>query len=141
MLKNERHLFAIEGKSFPHITKKNNLPETQGDIEKIFKIRCKTAAQEVQGPVVIEDTCPCCTALKGLSGPCIEWFLNKLGPDGLYKSFNDWDDKSAQPICTFAYCEGSGQDQVVLFQGITKGKIVHPRGDNDFGWDMFLLQT
>lgn len=134
--KKREEFIAILGKSFPHITtKKIDLPEYQGDIEEICKLKCKTAAQEVQGPVVIEDTCLCFTALKGLPGPYIKWFLDKLGPDGLYKLLNGWDDKSAQAICTFAYCEGNEQDQVLLFQGITKGKIVNPRGDNGFGWD------
>lgn len=45
-----------------------------------------------------------------------------------------WDDKSAQAICTFAYSPNA-DEKVILFQGITEGNIVYPRGPRDFGWD------
>lgn len=69
-----------------------------------------------------------------LSGPYVKWFLERLGPEGLYKLLEGWDDKSAQAVCTFAYTSNAGEE-VVLFQGITEGNIVLPRGPRDFGWD------
>jgi len=64
-----------------------------------------------------------------------------------------FEDKSAQAICTFAYCEGPGSD-CIIFQGRThvcldhsnpselflltsshKGKLVPARGPANFGWD------
>ncbi|KAG7189216.1 hypothetical protein KM043_008779 [Ampulex compressa] len=87
------------------------------------------------GPVIIEDTCLCFNALKGLPGPYIKWFLDKLGPDGLHTLLHGWEDKTAEAVCTFAYCEGQKGDPVLLFQGRTQGTIVNPRGPRDFGWD------
>jgi len=37
---------------------------------------------QIQGPVIVEDTCLCFTALGDLPGPYVKWFLKKLGPEG-----------------------------------------------------------
>ncbi len=44
------------------------------------------------------------------------------------------DSNEAEAVCTFAFCEGRGQP-VELFQGVTRGRIVSPRGASGFGWD------
>ncbi|XP_066587713.1 inosine triphosphate pyrophosphatase [Prorops nasuta] len=128
---------AILGKNFPRkmTNMKIDLPEFQGEIEEICKEKCKVAARMVKGPVVIEDTCLCFNAYKGLPGPYIKWFLDSIGPEGLYKMLHGWEDKTAEAICTFAYCAGGEEDPVILFQGRTRGTIVDPRGPRDFGWD------
>jgi len=36
-------------------------------------------------PVFIEDTSLCYNAMKGLPGPYIKWFFDKVGNEGLYK--------------------------------------------------------
>lgn len=69
-----------------------------------------------------------------LIGPYIKWFLEKIGPDGLFKMLAGFEDKSATAVCTFAYTSGEN-DEVLLFQGKTDGHIVNPRGPRDFGWD------
>lgn len=68
------------------------------------------------------------------TGPYIKWFLDRLEPEGLHKLLDGWTDKSAKAICTFAYVEDVG-GEVILFQGITEGDIVEPRGTREFGWD------
>ncbi|XP_043461771.1 inosine triphosphate pyrophosphatase [Leptopilina heterotoma] len=127
---------AIMGKNCTKkiISKKVDLPEYQGEIEEISVEKCKAAADIVNGPVVIEDTCLCFNAMNGLPGPYIKWFLDKLGADGLHTMLNGWDDKTAQAVCTFAYTEGPNEP-VILFQGRTFGTIVTPKGPRDFGWD------
>jgi inosine triphosphate pyrophosphatase len=52
-----------------------------------------------------------------------KWFLKALGPDNLYKMLAGFEDKSAQAICTFAYCEGPGHEPL-LFQGRTDVSIL-----------------
>ena len=127
---------AILGKTFPKevVNKKVDLPEYQGEIDEISVEKCRAAAAIVKGPVIIEDTCLCFNAMKGLPGPYIKWFLDKLGADGLYRMLDGWEDKSAQAVCTFAYSNGP-EEPVILFQGRTTGTIVSPRGPKDFGWD------
>ncbi|XP_055591771.1 inosine triphosphate pyrophosphatase [Uranotaenia lowii] len=127
---------AILGSKFPREISavKLDLPELQGEVDEICKKKCQEAARLVKGPVIVEDTCLCFNALKGLPGPYIKWFLEKLGPEGLHKLLDGWDDKSAQAVCTFAYAPDEN-GEVILFQGRTDGKIVFPRGCRDFGWD------
>ena len=55
-----------------------------------------------------------------------------LGAKNLHKMLSGFDDKSAQAICTFGYCEGPGHEPV-LFQGRTDGTLVESRGSTAFG--------
>uniref|UniRef100_A0A2K6GP71 Inosine triphosphate pyrophosphatase n=1 Tax=Propithecus coquereli TaxID=379532 RepID=A0A2K6GP71_PROCO len=91
--------------------------------------------EEVKGPVLVEDTCLCFNALKGLPGPYIKWFLEKLKPEGLHQLLAGHEDKSAYALCTFALSTGDPSEPVHLFRGRTSGQIVVPRGSRDFGWD------
>ena len=88
---------------------------------------------QVNGPVIVEDTCLCFNALGGMPGPYIKWFLSALGPDGLPRLLADFDDKTANAVCMFGYAES--KDQINVFEGKTAGHIVPPRGSRDFGWD------
>ena len=55
-----------------------------------------------------------------------------LGAHQLHKMLDGFSDKSAQAVCTFAYCEGPGYEPV-LFQGRTDGMLVQSRGSTVFG--------
>lgn len=130
-------VIQILGDSFPYtlVAKKIDLPEYQGEPEEISIQKCQEAAKQIQGPVIVEDTCLCFKALGGLPGPYIKWFLEKLKPEGLYKLLAGFEDKSAYALCTFAFSTGNPGDPVKLFKGQTHGHIVDPRGPRDFGWD------
>lgn len=41
----------------------------------------------------------------------------------------------ASAICTFAYASGVEGEAVEVLQGVTRGRIVAPRGCGGFGWD------
>lgn len=110
-----------------------DLPEYQGEPEEIAIAKCKAAIEIAQAPVLVEDTSLCFNALKGLPGPYIKWFLDKLKPEGLFKLLAGFEDKSAYAMCIFAY--GEPGKEVQLFTGKTNGSIVHPRGPTSFGWD------
>ncbi|KAL1984786.1 hypothetical protein VTN96DRAFT_8727 [Rasamsonia emersonii] len=111
-----------------------DVPEIQGTSEEIAKEKCRRAAEVIGGPVLTEDTALEFHALKGLPGPYIKWFLEALGHDGLNKLLDPYEDKSAEAVCTFAFCRGPGEEPI-LFQGRTVGKIVAARGPANFGWD------
>lgn len=72
-----------------------NLPEFQGEPEFIAKEKVKLAAKEINGPAIVEDVSLCFNALKGLPGPYIKDFLEKLGPEGLYQLLQGFSDKTA----------------------------------------------
>lgn len=143
-VKKLEEVVAILGKSFPReiVSKMLDLPELQGELDDICKMKCAEAAKQLKSiapdgldcPVIVEDTCLRFNALGGLPGPYIKWFLDKLKPEGLHQLLAGWEDKTAEAVCTFAYSPGPGHE-VTLFQGITKGEIVYPRGTQDFGWD------
>ncbi|KAH8598028.1 inosine triphosphate pyrophosphatase-like protein [Bisporella sp. PMI_857] len=111
-----------------------DLVEIQGTIEEVSADKCRRAAEAVNGPVLIEDTCLCFNALKELPGPYIKWFMQAIGHEGLNNLLAAYPDKSAQAICTFAYSAGPGHEPII-FQGRTDGKIVPARGPTTFGWD------
>ncbi|KAK2749167.1 nucleoside triphosphate pyrophosphohydrolase ham1 [Myotisia sp. PD_48] len=111
-----------------------DVPELQGSIEHIAKEKCRKAAEAVNGPALTDDTALEFNALKGLPGPYIKWFLEKLGHDGLNKLVEPYEDKSIVATATFAFCSGPGEEPII-FQGRTEGKIVPARGPTKFGWD------
>ncbi|XP_007550643.1 inosine triphosphate pyrophosphatase [Poecilia latipinna] len=126
----------ILGDQFPYkvVSKKIDLPEYQGEPDEISIQKCKEAARQIDGPVMVEDTCLCFRALGGLPGPYIKWFLAQLKPEGLHKLLAGFEDKSAWALCTFAFCAGK-DEPVQLFRGKIEGMIVEPRGPPEFGWD------
>ncbi|XP_050373090.1 inosine triphosphate pyrophosphatase [Argentina anserina] len=125
---------AILGNSIPFNSLKLDLPELQGEPEDISKEKARLAAIQVNGPVLVEDTCLCFNALKGLPGPYIKWFLQKIGHEGLNNMLMAYEDKSAYALCAFSFAIGPDAEPIA-FLGKTPGKIVPARGPNDFGWD------
>ncbi|RYY31979.1 non-canonical purine NTP pyrophosphatase [archaeon] len=80
--------------------------------------KCKSAADEVRGPVLVDDTSLCFNALNGLPGVYIRPFLETVGHDGLNKLLAGYEDKTAYAQCIFAFSEGPGAEPV-LFAGRT----------------------
>lgn len=119
---------------FTLTNKKVDLPELQGEPLEIAEEKCRLAAQDVDGPVLTEDTSLCFHALNGMPGPYIKWFLEKCGHAGLNKMLDGFDDRSAYAHSIFAFTEGPNQP-VHLLEGRTEGRIVPARGPKDFGWD------
>lgn len=72
-----------------------DLPELQGEPKEIAKEKVMIAYRQIKKPVLIEDTSLCYNSLKGLPGPYIKWFLEKLGHEGLNKLLAAYEDKSA----------------------------------------------
>ncbi|XP_027119582.1 inosine triphosphate pyrophosphatase [Coffea arabica] len=125
---------TILGNSIPFQSLKLDLPERQGEPEDISKEKAKIAAKEVNGPVLVEDTCLCFNALEGLPGPYVKWFLQKIGHEGLNNLLMAYEDKSAYALCIFSLALGPNMEPIT-FLGKTAGKIVPAKGPNDFGWD------
>lgn len=112
-----------------------DLPELQAsDPIEISRNKALIAVKQLNRPVLVEDTSLCFTALNGLPGPYIKWFLEKCGHIGLNNLLAAYTDKSAYAQCIFAYCE-SVDSEPIIFDGRCPGRIVLPRGPNKFGWD------
>ncbi|KAJ9154062.1 hypothetical protein P3X46_027440 [Hevea brasiliensis] len=125
---------AIIGQSIPLRSLKIDLPELQGEPDAISKEKARLAAEKVKGPVLVEDTCLCYNALKGLPGPYVKWYLDKTGLQGLNNLLAAYEDKSAYALCTFSFALDA-ESEPLTFLEKTMGKIVPPRGPKDFGWD------
>ena len=104
------------------------MPELQGEPAEISREKCRLAVDMLKCPVIVEDTCLCFNAYKGLPGPymsvnlareisCLrfdpkpkfitfnsKWFLEKMGHDGLNKMLEPFEDKSAYALCMFSLC-------------------------------------
>jgi len=151
-------VIAILGDQLPFniISQKLDLPELQGEPEEVSLAKCALAAQQVVGPVMVEDTSLCFNALGGLPGVYIKWFLEKTGHEGLNNLLAAYEDKSAYAQCVFALNLGTATpadgkvggdagdgDAAIsagivaprVFVGRTAGTIVPARGPLDFGWD------
>ena len=44
---------------------------------------------QADGAVMVEDTSLCFNAYKGLPGPYVKWFLQKVGPMGLFQMLGE----------------------------------------------------
>ena len=65
-------------------------------------------------------------------------FQDRLKSEGLYRILQDYDDKSAEAVCTLAFCPAPHADPVI-FTGRTKGTIVAPVEGRGFGWDSIFV--
>ncbi|KAI9096923.1 inosine triphosphate pyrophosphatase [Phlyctochytrium arcticum] len=117
----------------PLVSEKLDLPETQGTRASISADKARHAASILKRPVLTEDTSLCFKAMNDLPGPYIKWFLEGVGHEGLNKMLAGFDDKSAEAVCTMAYCKPG--EEPILFEGKTPGSIVPARGPATFGWD------
>eukprot|EP00921_Rhytidocystis_pertsovi_P011723 GHVQ01018967.1.p1 GENE.GHVQ01018967.1~~GHVQ01018967.1.p1 ORF type:complete len:192 (+),score=27.01 GHVQ01018967.1:135-710(+) len=118
-----------------------HLPELQGDPTDIATEKCLLAYNIVKGPVCVEDTSLCFNALHGLPGPYIKWFTSKMGVEEVPKLLAGYEDKTAEAVCIFSYCDCS-LTKPVTFKGTTEGRIVSPpRGSQHFGWDAIFEPT
>lgn len=115
-----------------------DLPEIQSlAVETIAIEKAKTAYQHVDSPVIVEDTALSFTALGGLPGPFIKWFLDTIGSDGLCRLLADYTDRSAVATTCLALYDG---ETVRTFVGEATGKIATvPAGTTDFGWNNIFI--
>ncbi|CAA6662584.1 unnamed protein product [Spirodela intermedia] len=137
---------AILGDSIPFRSLKLDLPELQGEPDEISKEKARLAAIQVNGPVLVEDTCLCFNALNGLPGPYIKWFLEKTGHEGLNNILKAYEDKSAYAMCIFSLALGPttepmsfcGKTHSITDAGVFFFFFREDRsspGATDFGWD------
>ena len=105
-----------------------DLPEIQGlDPKKIIEHKLIKAQELQQGSLVVGDTSLSMSALKGLPGPLIKWFLKTIGVEGLAEIAQQKQDSQAVAKVVLGYADDQGQIQ--FFEGKISGRIVEPRGE------------
>ena len=114
---------------------KVDLDELQStSLDEIVAHKVKQAYEIVQKPVLVDDVSLGFTALNGLPGPFIKYFVE--ADDGLEKlcrMLDGFEDRAARAECTIGYYDGT---HLELIRGGLDGTIaLHPKGEGGFGWD------
>lgn len=99
--------------------------------------KAKEYFAKAKRPLFIEDVSLEISALKGMPGVFIDYFMKTLGNEGLIRIMKKESDRSARAITTLVYIWGSEEYQV--FEGVTTGTISNkPKGEG-FGWDPIFI--
>lgn len=109
-----------------------NLIEIQSiNPEEIIKHKLDEAKKHHSGRFVVEDTSLYLDGTNGLPGPLIKFFEKSIKLEGIANLASIFGDKATAKVL-IGYYDGV---EVKFFEGVIKGKIVSPRGENGFGWD------
>lgn len=112
-----------------------DLPEIQSfDAREIITDKVQRAYAEIGKPVLVEDVSAGLDKLKGLPGPFIKFFEDRLGNDALYQLAGK--PAAATVVSTIGYYDGY---RLVITSGTVHGTVVSARGDNGFGFDSCFL--
>jgi non-canonical purine NTP pyrophosphatase (RdgB/HAM1 family) len=119
---------------------KIDLDEIQGiDPKKIITHKVKEALKSGLKNFFLEDTSLYINGLGHLPGPLIKWFLIELKNPGLARLAKEIGNSQAYAETIIAFAKN--KKQIYYFSGRTNGKIVAPRGTNDFGWGAIFQPT
>ena len=116
----------------------DNLHEIQTyDVRELVEHKAEQAWQEVQGPVMVEDSGLILTAWNGLPGALVKWFEKSVGCAGMLKMLQAFDNREAYAQCLVAVHDGK---KIRVAEGKVRGVIADElRGDNGFGWDVLFI--
>jgi non-canonical purine NTP pyrophosphatase (RdgB/HAM1 family) len=113
-----------------------DLSEIQSlDLREIVTDKVTRAYEAVQQPVIVDDVSAELDSLKGLPGPFIKFFEQKLGKGALYKLTKVKNDQVVVR-CVTAYFDGK---HMLFGEGILHGTVVEPRGERGFGFDFVIV--
>lgn len=117
---------------------KIDLDELQSlDLHEIVEHKVRQAYDQIKTPVIVEDVSLEFTALNGLPGPFIKFFIERTGAESCCRLLDGFSDRSATIRCTFGYYDGH---EVRLFDSAMTGTISdRPRGDNGYGFDRIFI--
>ncbi len=103
----------------------------------VVEHKVRQAYEIIQKPVLIEDTCLAFTALDGLPGPFIKFFVDAHdGFEMMCRMLDSFDDRSATASTIFCYYDGK---KMYHFPSSVDGVIAqHPRGNGGYGWDVIF---
>ncbi len=117
---------------------KLDIPEIQSlDVEEVAREKALTAFRKVKKPVVVDDTGMAISAIGGLPGALVSWFLSTIGPAGILRLVGSTDDRTASVFTCIGYADANGAH---TFLGIRHGSLaLEPRGANGFGYDSIFV--
>lgn len=108
------------------------------DPEEIAKDSAKRLAEELNMPVVVEDSGLFINELKGFPGTCSAYIHKKIGLQGILRLMEGVENRSASYKSAVAYCEHGNEP--ISFLGEERGKIAESiRGNYGFGHDPIFI--
>lgn len=114
---------------------KIDLDEIQSaDPHTIIEHKVRQAYEIIQKPVLVEDVSLAFSALHGLPGPFIKFFVDaENGLENLCRMLDGFDDRSAYASVIYGYYDGV---ELKMVDGGLDGAIAsRPRGQGGYGWD------
>lgn len=112
--------------------KKIYCPEIQDDsIENVSKFSAKYAANELNTPVIKNDSGLIIDALNGFPGPYTAYVEYTLTEDGILKLMSNQDNRSAYFIEVISYCEPNHEP--ISFVSKSYGSISYEKR-GEYGW-------
>jgi XTP/dITP diphosphohydrolase len=108
------------------------------DPEEIAKEAAKRLSEEMQKPIVVEDSGIFIKALKDFPGTCSSYIHKRIGLNGILKLMENVEDRECYYRSAVAYCE-PGKEPVSFF-GEEKGKVsMEAKGSYGFGHDSIFI--
>ncbi len=116
---------------------KVDLDEIQSlDLHAVVRHKVRQAYERVGRPVVVEDASLEFTALNGLPGPFIKFFLETLDIEGT-AALVDGKDRGAVTRCVIGYFDGTDEQ---YFEGSLPGRVPeHPKHAGGYGFDPLII--
>jgi len=114
-----------------------DIPEIQSlNLEEVITAKAKSAYSILKRPVIVEDVSFEVDALRGLPGPFIKYFLQKLGTEGLLALIGNAS-KSTKAIAAVGFYDGN---KLKIFTGIVEGTLSKKSiGESGFGFDRIFI--
>lgn len=117
------------------VHRKLELDEIQSaSLEVVLEHKAQQAYAAVGQAVLVDDVALGFTALGGLPGPFIRYFVESdNGLEHLCRMLDGFDTRTAQGSAALGYYDGTHFE---IFTGTISGTIAeHPSGDGGYGWD------
>ena len=110
------------------------VPEHRSDdVAEIARGKARYAYEQLNTPLIVDDTGFFIDALNGFPGPYAAYVLNSIGNAGILKLMEGITDRNARFTTGIAYADERG---IEVFTGTLEGTITrYPRGNNGFGYD------
>jgi len=104
--------------------------------EKLFDAKDKSGIND--GILIVEDTGLYLKALNNFPGPLIKFLLKSVKSVGIYELCKALNNYEAYAKTIFGLFNNATRE-IKYFEGIVKGVISEPKGENGFGWDPIFI--
>jgi XTP/dITP diphosphohydrolase len=103
------------------------------DVGEIARGKARFAYDQLERPLIVDDTAFSVKALMNFPGPYAAYVLDTIGYRGILRLLEGVEERGASFETAIAYADGTG---IRIFRGLIDGVITRsPRGREGFGYD------